>query len=1127
MAVITKTQLENASRDADDLALIVNGAADRPNPGQANGTVTTRLGQVVRTVARVIQDLAGSDVGESAAAAINQRITNTGFHAGPIGERGPTPFQDYENGLHWFTTDTTPPRLFTYIKAGNPDPSGTVVTSNTWFGYYTQAELKNLAIGFTNFLPQANVAGLADVFALYDAKALDARVSDLRARALNTNTPLDVAIDWSAGGALDRFELSWNNYTVTLGGGVRSFRPPNWSTQTNVTAIGDSMMEGKWVEGAAATLGLTLNNVSKYSSGAYQPYRLGTRQLLFTVTGNAIPASGTGVAITAINGGAPTFNNDDDPFSGRHFLNTSPGDTISSNCSVSGWYGGRHGVVSIPNGGSLSYTFTPDDGRGASTVAAQSIFVPDNLARLSTDELWIRMSQNYFYADYTPVFPNNINPRVLDDIQAIVDQARGQRIIILALTPGNDFLPGTKIYDALRYFNNQLRVRWPQYAAYLTGATYNSTSFTGNNMDFIRQFGRDGSANDQADYDNGLLPRSCVADGLHLNAKGQGLERDFMLLYRAAQAVPPTLALNTLVNIKAYASNARLGTTSTAQASTTVVVGVETTELNNQLINRPRLEAFEFIPSSSADVNVTNPPLLLDASGNVILRRTDPAVLSTVNANTANIAGNTSAIATKPSLELFEYMATSADNANPPFFVDKDGAVVLRRTDPAIVSRIVTNETNIANLTALIGPGPVSVEAFETIGSTGTTSLAPLVIDNTGKILLYANDPTAINTLTASIASLSARMDTYHDPLGAPAVQIYQHWRLRKARMKMRKLQLAVPNIQWSLTFAGDSYIDDQNKGFKKVADALYAKYGRAAVGYVGFATSVQLVGYRDALATGVTIVDGTATSPDTYSITSSTVGLVGTWYLPSTEARPTSARMLWNGTADGVIRYRWYDTDTWKTLNVQGSGVQSALLDLTGMPAAGTQIRLRIEVVSGSVDLYGVYYGNTAGVGVILNKCGNNGTRAYEWAALNQAQWVTAMSLIPTDTMCFLMLTNDKSDNRTADQIGTDMTTLMTRARLANPASGGVPGCDLFMILPPDIPPHYPTRMVTPYLQKMRALGPGLDCAVAAMNYSFGSDATLYSAWFDGAEGGSGYHPSSADGSYLYADCVLQAFSI
>lgn len=54
MAVITKQQLENAALDAVALENIVNGAADRANPGHPDGTVTTRLGVTIRTIANVL-----------------------------------------------------------------------------------------------------------------------------------------------------------------------------------------------------------------------------------------------------------------------------------------------------------------------------------------------------------------------------------------------------------------------------------------------------------------------------------------------------------------------------------------------------------------------------------------------------------------------------------------------------------------------------------------------------------------------------------------------------------------------------------------------------------------------------------------------------------------------------------------------------------------------------------------------------------------------------------------------------------------------------------------------------------------------------------------------------------------
>lgn len=53
---ITQQQLVDAGIDAETLALVTNGAADRANPPHPNGTVTTRTGLVVRTLARIVAD---------------------------------------------------------------------------------------------------------------------------------------------------------------------------------------------------------------------------------------------------------------------------------------------------------------------------------------------------------------------------------------------------------------------------------------------------------------------------------------------------------------------------------------------------------------------------------------------------------------------------------------------------------------------------------------------------------------------------------------------------------------------------------------------------------------------------------------------------------------------------------------------------------------------------------------------------------------------------------------------------------------------------------------------------------------------------------------------------------------
>lgn len=57
MALISVQDLNDAQADLQSLEDIVNGAANRSNPGQENGTVTTRLGQIIKTLAKAIQDI--------------------------------------------------------------------------------------------------------------------------------------------------------------------------------------------------------------------------------------------------------------------------------------------------------------------------------------------------------------------------------------------------------------------------------------------------------------------------------------------------------------------------------------------------------------------------------------------------------------------------------------------------------------------------------------------------------------------------------------------------------------------------------------------------------------------------------------------------------------------------------------------------------------------------------------------------------------------------------------------------------------------------------------------------------------------------------------------------------------
>lgn len=72
---LTQEQIDNAGLDTQSLGDVVNGAVDL----NGDGTVTTRTGANIKTLSRVIDDLSQEDIGESAAALINQRIDDAGF----------------------------------------------------------------------------------------------------------------------------------------------------------------------------------------------------------------------------------------------------------------------------------------------------------------------------------------------------------------------------------------------------------------------------------------------------------------------------------------------------------------------------------------------------------------------------------------------------------------------------------------------------------------------------------------------------------------------------------------------------------------------------------------------------------------------------------------------------------------------------------------------------------------------------------------------------------------------------------------------------------------------------------------------------------------------------------------
>jgi len=511
------------------------------------------------------------DQTNAAAATFNGSLPGIA-RSGSFADRDGIPLDQRKRGLRFLVTENDNGtfqewREYEWRLAGDrdgPTRTGTLLTAPQWCALWTEREKLHFDIvPFQGTLPAANVeqipTALANIGELYQP-----RIYGFRAVALSTASPLRAMLEWD--GEADGFTLSWGNFSLPIGGGIRAIDTQafDYDAVRPLLFTGDSMLDGTWAASAAAELGRDAVVVAKYSSGAKQAYRLGVRQLLCTAAGNAIPASGTSVAVTSINGVAPSASavgdnpSSFDLFAAHGFLNTSPGDAISTHCSEAGTWGGRHGVMSVPNGGTPSVSFTPDDGLGASPIDPQSLFVPDNLARLRTHEVTARLSQNYAFAGPgNPVFPNDINPRVLEDLQLIAAETVGQPFTVLGLSPQNNFTTGTPFYTALRYLNGTQANGYADGQFYqLFGSRYAIVTVAGvkyNNSDYVRWFGRDGSANDQADYDAGINPRSVMETtdpgDVHYNAKGEGLEKAFWILWRQQRKRPPAITSTTLFTL--------------------------------------------------------------------------------------------------------------------------------------------------------------------------------------------------------------------------------------------------------------------------------------------------------------------------------------------------------------------------------------------------------------------------------------------------------------------------------------------------------------------------------------------------------------------------------------------------
>lgn len=404
----------------------------------------------------------------------------------------------------------------------------------------------------------------------------------------------------------------------------------------------------------------------------------------------------------------------------------------------------------------------------------------------------------------------------------------------------------------------------------------------------------------------------------------------------------------------------------------------------------------------------------------------------------------------------------------------------------------------------------------------------PLVAPANGYVRLstynFDTGPFQFEQSSASTAytPYSAKIDPSYLPSdggGVAATYHFNEHRMRRFRYLARK-RLLGEACQIVIAFIGDSYTQLSARYIEALTDQLVDLYGDAGGGWVGFASNAGSVNGNVRPSLYPLTRTGTwgegdstnyvgSTAPDIGRGVSSTAGDAYHVAGPATPVL-SAVRFFWEGTSDGVMRYRW-NGGAWTTINVQGSGQQSALL--AGLPASGAWT-LDLEVVSGTCKPQGVDL-QSAASGIRVHKLGATGSKAQHWAAADATGWETSLGLLGLTSAVVLLGTNDEFAGRTADQFNNDLTTIGTRIAAA------VPAIDLMLAMPAENQSGNAIKMAD-YAAKASVLALAQDWAFLNFQPLFGDASNPNEYGSDGAiplYASDDTHPDPATGGRLIAD--------
>ncbi len=462
-------------------------------------------------------------------------------------------------------------------------------------------------------------------------------------------------------------------------------------------------------------------------------------------------------------------------------------------------------------------------------------------------------------------------------------------------------------------------------------------------------------------------------------------------------------------------------------------------------------------------------------------------------------------------------------------YLDPDHLFMWKDAAGNIVGKVALNaEWDI--LLKSLKSSAVEIYDYQTIG--GDTPF--IVTDALGQILYEAPAPNAVDPSVELAAArgtavdLNTRLSKSLSPSGLLLTPSFGRETLRNAHYKLTKRRISEAT-QFNIAAVGDSYTQNYDRWSGPAATILAAAYGDGGGGWTGYGwfgaaggpwvyPGTQPSGingnarpalYGLAFSGAWTCAYNSSDGPDLSSVTSPSAGAYIRRTVPAAPDH-TALRVVFIGTADGVLRYR-VDGGSWTTQNVQGTvgDVQSFDIALT----AGAHV-IEMEVVSGTVTLCGDNALSSAS-GVRFHKLGGSGANINHWTSRNEARQLAGWQLLAIDTFVVLDGTNSQV-SFTPDAWGTLMTTLIGRLR----AAANIP--DVLLVMPPEnmrantypmplfaaVGREVAASLGTGYLDLQRSFG------LATADYASASARPLFNA--------DGIHPEPATGGRVMAAEIL-----